>query len=72
MHEALIFQIALDLLFQRGNVGQHVAVGDDDAFRFGGGAGGEDDFEGVFAADVFRSERRSRVTADCLVEFFEE
>ena len=54
MHAALIFQIALDLLFQRGDVRQDVAVGDDDAFRFGGGAGGEHDFQCVFAGDVFR------------------
>src|SRR5437764_13840487 len=40
---AAVFEIFLDFALHRDDVGDDVAVGDDDAFGLGGGAGGEDD-----------------------------
>ena len=45
------FRYFSDLAFDRDDVRQDVAVGDDDAFGFGGGAGREDDFGDVVARD---------------------
>ena len=39
----LIADVLLDFAFHRNDIGQNVAVRDDDAFGLGGGAGGEDD-----------------------------
>ena len=51
-----------DLAFDRHDVRQHVAVGDDDALGLGGRAGGEDDLGDVVAADR-HSRRRRRPAA---------
>ena len=42
-----VIAILEDFTFHRNNIGQNVAVRNDDAFGFGGGAGSEDDFGGL-------------------------
>ena len=49
MKEAFPAAVAVDFFFEGFEVGEQVAVGDDDAAGFGGGAGGEDDFYGIGA-----------------------
>ena len=48
---AAVFLVFPDLLFDRDDVGQDVAVGEDDPFRLGRRAGREDDFDRVVARD---------------------
>ena len=49
--EAFPTAVTIDFFFEGFEVGEQVAVGEDDAARFGGGAGGEDDFDGIGALD---------------------
>ena len=49
--EAFPAAVAIDFFFEGFEVGEQVAVGEDDAAWFGGGAGGEDDFDGIGALD---------------------
>ena len=52
MEEALILEIFGDFRGQRREVGGDVGVGENDTFRVSGGAGGEDDFEGIGGLNV--------------------
>lgn len=45
MYKPLPFDVLRDLRFERREVRQQVTVREQNAFRFGGGAGGEDDFD---------------------------
>ena len=51
MKEAFPAAVAIDFFFESFEVGEQVAVGEHDAAGFGGGAGGEDDFDGIGALD---------------------
>ena len=51
MKEAFPAAVTIDFFFEGFEVGEQVAVGEDDAARFGGGAGGEDDFDWIGALD---------------------
>ena len=52
------FRYFSDLALDRDDVREHVAVGDDDAFRLGGRARREDDLGDVVAGDRDRPARR--------------
>ena len=51
VEDALVLQVLLHLALDGVEAGEHVAVGVDDAFGFGGGAGGEKDLEGRVEGD---------------------
>ena len=51
MKEAFPAAVTIDFFFEGFEVGEQVAVGEDDAARFGRGAGGEDDFDWIGALD---------------------
>ena len=50
MHETLVFEVFVNFMFERRDVGEHVAMGDYHAFGFCRGARGKDDFEGIITA----------------------
>ena len=52
-----------DLVLDRLQVGEHVPVGQADALRLGGGAGGEDDLEEVAAGEGGESDGLGRAAA---------
>src|SRR5208282_1066414 len=47
MHKPLVLQVLLDLGFNRGQVADHVGVGEHDSLGLGGGAGSENNFERI-------------------------
>ena len=49
MKEAFPAAVAIDFFFEGFEIGEQVAVGEDDAAGFGRGAGGEDNFDGIGA-----------------------
>lgn len=51
MDVALVVEVLADSGFDGGEAGEDVAVGVDDAFGFGGGAGGEEDLNGSGGLD---------------------
>ena len=55
MEDALVAKVLADLALQRLEVGQDVAVRDDDAARLGRGARGEDDLHDVVAGERRRA-----------------
>ena len=71
MKDALVLQILADLALQRLQVGQDVAVRDDDAARLGRRAGGEDDLHDVVARERRRSDRRVGVRRELLAQRFQ-
>src|SRR5207302_4705619 len=67
MDQSLVFQIGPDLALQWGDIGEHVAMCDDDAFGFGSRTGGEDDLKDIVWTDA-RAEHWSRRTrAECVM-----
>src|SRR5438477_7079032 len=51
MQEALVFQVGLHAALDWFKVGEKISVSEDDTARFGGGAGGENDFGDVLAGE---------------------
>ena len=51
VQEAFVFQIGLDAAFDGFEIGEKISVGEHDAARLGGGAGGEENFGNVLAGE---------------------
>jgi len=57
MEPFFVLAIGIDAALERLEIGEEISVGEDDAARFGCGAGGEEDLRDVVAGDGLVSER---------------
>jgi hypothetical protein len=71
MNQTLILQIGKNSLLKRRNVGQHVAMGDDNTLRIGSRSGSKNDLENLITVHLARKAHLVRMTRQSLAEIFQ-
>src|ERR1019366_2569212 len=68
MHQPLVLQVFSDFGFERGEVADHVRVGEHDSLGLGRGAGGENDFEWIGRLNLSGTKAFGRTFGDCSLQ----